>query len=255
MSFSFDPTADTSLAEAPRGPGILSLMVWIWVRPRRALEGVYAGRTWLFLIPLLIAIIVFALNGIVQAPLQAQITHQENLARMREQIPPAEFANLPPEMLAAPPPQPVVLTLLAALGPLLLAWFIRPAVLHLLGLLVGGQNSYSILLRMTAWASFPLILRALLQTIYAGATQQPVVGPGLSGLVGPGVLAAVLGQIDLFALWYVALLGLAVAISSRLSRNKALLVTAIYVILVLLLNVIPALLANALTGGGSSFVP
>jgi uncharacterized membrane protein YhaH (DUF805 family) len=254
MTFSFEPAAETTLSEAPRGPGLLSLLVWIWIRPRRALEGVRAGRTWLFVVPLLIAVIVFSLNGIVQAPLQAEIAHQENLARLREQIPPAEFENLPPEMLVTPPGQPVVLTLLVALGPLLLAWFIRPAVLHILGLLVGGQDSYAILLRTTAWASFPLILRALLQTIFAGLTQQPIVGSGLSGLVEPGMLAAILGQIDLFTLWYVILLGLAVAVSSRLSRNKALLVTAIYVILVLLLNVGAALLANALTGGTSGFV-
>jgi uncharacterized membrane protein YhaH (DUF805 family) len=254
MTFSFEPAAETTLSEAPRGPGLLSLLVWIWIRPRRALEGVRAGRTWLFVVPLLIAVIVFSLNGIVQAPLQAEIAHQENLARLREQIPPAEFENLPPEMLVTPPGQPVVLTLLVALGPLLLAWFIRPAVLHILGLLVGGQDSYAILLRTTAWASFPLILRALLQTIFAGLTQQPIVGSGLSGLVEPGMLAAILGQIDLFSLWYVILLGLAVAVSSRLGRNKALLVTAIYVILVLLLNVGAALLSNALTGGTSGFV-
>lgn len=254
MTFSFEPAAETTLSEAPRRPGILSLLVWIWIRPRRALEGVRAGRTWLFLIPLLVAVVVFSLNGIVQAPLQAEVAHQENLARLREQIPPAEFENLPPEMLAAPPAPPLVLTLLVALGPLLLAWLIRPAVLHILGLLVGGQDSYAILLRTTAWASFPLILRALLQTIFAGITQQPIVGPGLSGLVEPGMLAAILGQIDLFTLWYVILLGLAVAVSSRLSRNKALLVTAIYVILVLLLNVGAALLTGALTGGTSGFV-
>jgi hypothetical protein len=254
MTFSFEPAAETTLSEAPRGPGLLSLLVWIWIRPRRALEGVRAGRTWLFVVPLLIAVIVFSLNGIVQAPLQAEIAHQENLARLREQIPPAEFENLPPEMLVTPPGQPVVLTLLVALGPLLLAWFIRPAVLHILGLLVGGQDSYAILLRTTAWASFPLILRALLQTIFAGLTQQPIVGSGLSGLVEPGMLAAILGQIDLFTLWYVILLGLAVAVSSRLSRNKALVVTAIYVILVLLLNVGAALLTGALTGGTSGFV-
>ncbi len=254
MAFSFEPAAETTLSEAPRGPGILSLLVWIWIRPRRALEGVREGRTWLFLVPLLIAVVIFALNGIVQAPLQAEIAHQENLARLREQIPAAEFENLPPEMLAAQPAQPIVLTLLVALGPLLLAWFIRPAVLHILGLLVGGQDSYAILLRTTAWASFPLILRALLQTTYAAVTQQPIVGPGLSGLVEPGLLAAILGQIDLFSLWYVVLLGLAVAVSSRLSRNKALLVTVIYVILVLLLSVGSALLTSALTGGTSGFV-
>lgn len=254
MTFSFEPAADTSVPETARGPGILSLLVWIWIRPRRALEGVREGRTWLFLVPLLIAVLIFSLNGIVQAPLQAEIAHQQNLARLREQIPPAEFENLPPEMLATPPTQPVVLTLLVALGPLLLAWFIRPAVLHILGLLVGGQDSYTILLRTTAWASFPLILRALLQTIVAGVTQQPIVGAGLSGLVSPGVLSAILGQIDLFSLWYVVLLGLAVAVSSRLSRNKALLVTAIYVILVLLLSVGSALLTGALTGSTSGFV-
>ena len=54
---------------------------------------------------------------------------------------------------------------------------------------------------------------------------------------------------DLFSLWYVILLGTAVWVSGRLSRNKVLIIMSIYVVLSLLLGAAPSLLMGALSRG------
>ena len=67
---------------------------------------------------------------------------------------------------------------------------------------------------------------------------------------GPtGFAAGLLSTVDLFSLWYVILLGMAVWVSGRLSRNKVLIIMSIYVVLSLLLGAAPSLLMGALSRG------
>lgn len=256
MSFSFDPAAATALPAAPRGPNLFMLLWWIWVRPRAALTAVRDGRRWLLLVPLLVILSLLALRVVVEAPHVTELRRLAAIEQMRQTMPPQDFQNLPPEALQGPAPQPITLGLLTALGPLLLAWVVRAGALHLLGLAFGGQNTFGSLFSTAAWASFPLALRSLLQIIFISSAQSPIVGSGLSGLATPadqiirgpqGLLAGLLSTVDLFSLWYIVLLGIAVAVSGRLSRNKVLILMGIYVALSLLMGAAPSLLMGALS--------
>ena len=104
----------------------------------------------------------------------------------------------------------------------------------------------------------PLALRTVLQIIFIASTQSPVVGGGLSGLATPAdqiisgqlsFMAALLRSVDLVAVWYVVLLGMAVLISGRLSRNKTVIIMGIYVALSLLIGAAPSLLLGAFAQG------
>lgn len=258
MAFSLNPAAEAAGPVGPRGPNPLTLLWWIWVRPRAALTAVRDGRRWLFLIPLLILISVLALRVVIEAPYVTELRRQASIEQLRQSLPPLDFANLPPEALQGPAPQPIVLGLLGAIGPLLLAWIVRAGLLHLLGLAFGGQNTYGSLFSTAAWASLPLALRTILQTLFIISTQAPVVGGGLSGLVTPAdqiisgqlsFMGALLSTVDLFAIWFIVLLGMAVLISGRLSRNKTIVVMAIYTALSLLVGAAPSLLLGAFTQG------
>ena len=72
-----------------------------------------------------------------------------------------------------------------------------------------------------------------------------IAGEGLSGLLAaapaaaggvtqaaPSIPAILLSRIDLYTIWYVILLGVAVAAAGKLSRGKAAVVVAVYVVLV-----------------------
>ena len=258
MSFSLNPAAAAAGPAEPRGPSLFSLLWWIWLRPRAALTAVRDGRRWLFLLPLVVMISVLALRVVIEAPYVAELRRQASIEQLRQSLPPQDFANLPPEALQGPAPQPIALGLLAAIGPLLLAWIVRSGFLHLLGLAFGGQNTYGSLFSTSAWASLPLALRTVLQIIFIASTQSPVVGGGLSGLATPAdqiisgqlsFMAALLRSVDLFAVWYVVLLGMAVLISGRLSRNKTVIIMGIYVALSLLIGAAPSLLLGAFAQG------
>ena len=89
-------------------------------------------------------------------------------------------------------------------------------------------------------------------------TREVIKGPGLSGLLPPpedpfvpnrNPLVPLLARVDLYNLWYVILLSLAIAVSTRLSRGKTTLVTVGYVLLALGASVVPTLVMRAFTGG------
>lgn len=258
-SLSFlDTTPVVETPPAPRSPSPLTLLGRIWVHPRATLEAVHQGKRWLSLVPLLLLVMLLAGRVIVEAPHVTELRRQAYIEQLRQRLTPQDFQNLPPEALQGPPAQPIALGLLAAIGPLLLAWVVRAGFLHLLGLAFGGQNSYGSLFSTAAWASMPLLARALLQIIFITVTQSPIVGGGLSGLAASaeealaGSLsfgASLLSSVDLFALWYIVLLGLAMQTSGRLSRNKAIIITLIYAALSMLVSAAPSLLLRAFSQG------
>ena len=112
------------------------------------------------------------------------------------------------------------------------------AILHMLGTILGGQQTFTEMFTVTTWARVPLVLGALAQTV------QHVLGGwdpnprGLSGLVAPdpldpeaqrSYLEPLLAEIELWNLWYLALLVIAVWAASRVSGRKAAIAVLVYV--------------------------
>ena len=170
----------------------------------------------------------------------------------------------PPEEVAdVPEPSPVrtlwVPLVIAAAG-ILLGWLLRAALLHLTSMALGGRQSFGAVYRASAWASFPLLLRSAVQLLYALVGGGMIAGAGLSGLVAaapatdgvaqtaPSILAILLSRVDFYTIWYVILLGVAVAAAGKLSRGKAAVVVAVYVVLSLL-TALAQLVTQGLTGG------
>jgi hypothetical protein len=105
----------------------------------------------------------------------------------------------------------------------------------------------------------------MLQALFVVATGEIIKNPGLSGFATtpqplPGEFAAppgfgqlafqsILGQIDLFQIWNLVLLVVAVIATARLSRRKASFITLIVWILLALARTLPALATGMLAGG------
>lgn len=266
MSFAFDrETIAAAAAPPPERTRLASLLLQIWVRPWRALAQVAAGPRWLWLIPLLFAVAALLLRAFVAAPLQAQAQTAQMEAQMQQAPAPDGEALAPVEI----PPTPVsaVLTpmLVGGLGAILIGWALRALILQVGSLTMGGRQSFGQVYRLSAWAGFPLVLRDLVQAVYMLVSRQVVAGPGLSGLVeatGPGgaggllglagqatsLPGVILGKIDLYTLWFLALLVVAMQVGGSLKRGKAVLVVALYAALALAPGLLLAAVSGALAG-------
>ena len=264
----FDPTAVQAAPAPPRSPNLLALLAGIWFRPGRTLRAVAAGPAWLWTIPFLIALALAVGLAFASEPARDALQRERSQAQME-----ARLQELPPEMRESPPeeftdvPEPSrVLTLwvplvIAAAG-ILLGWLLRAALLHLSSMALGGRQSFGAVYRASAWASFPLLLGSAVQLLYALVGGGMIAGAGLSGLLAaapaadgvaqtaPSIPAILLSRVDLYTIWYVILLGVAVAAAGKLSRGKAAVVVAVYVVLSLL-TALTQLVTQGLTGGSA----
>jgi hypothetical protein len=222
----------------------------------------------LWTIPFLIALALAVGLAFASEPARAALQRERSQAQME-----ARLQELPPDMRESPPeeftnvPEPSrVLTLwvplvVAAAG-ILLGWLLRAALLHLSSMALGGRQSFGSVYRASAWASFPLLLGSAVQLLYALVGGGMIAGAGLSGLLAaapaadgvaqtaPSIPAIVLSRVDLYTMWYVILLGVAVAAAGKLSRGKAAVVVAVYVALSLL-TALTQLVTQGLTGGST----
>lgn len=132
----------------------------------------------------------------------------------------------------------------AAIGPLVGA-LAGAAVLHFLGTILGGQQTYSQMLSATAWARIPLIFQAGLRCLSGLAGGYDPYPNGLAGLVAPdpaqsfaspSVWGPVLAQISIWHLWALLLFVIAVRVVAHVSLRKALTAVIIYVVLIVLLG-------------------
>lgn len=265
----FDPTAVQAAPAPPRGPHLFALLAGIWFRPGRTLRAVAEGPAWLWTVPFGIALALAVGLAVAGTPTRDALQRQRNqaLAEARLQELPPEMRDSPPEGFADVAEPSRVLTLwvplASAAAGILFGWLLRAALLHVSSLALGGQQGFGAVYRVSAWAGFPLLLRSAVQLVYVLVGGQLTQGVGLSGLLAstpaavggaalfaPSIPSILLSRVDIYAMWYVILLGIAVAAAGKLSRGKAAAVVVIYVALSLLTG-LGRLVTQGLTGGFS----
>lgn len=245
-------------------------LLWGMIRhPRTTLEYVdqTGGRTWVImalLAAISVVILVVAVAPITaraaQEALQTQLQSQAGVspggddAEMQARI--SEFATNPLLTIVAP-------SLTGVIG-ILIGWLAWAGALHLISVIVGGDSQFGGMWRGVVWSYLPIALRNGLQSVYVLATGELIANQGLSGLVAgeqtvseliasppsPGRLAlqSLLAQIDLFNIWNLILLVVAVMTIARLSRRKAIWITlsvwGALMVVRMLVGIVPTLFAG-----------
>jgi len=109
-----------------------------------------------------------------------------------------------------------------------LGWLITGGVLHLISTILGGRSTSTAVLNITAWAGLPFAVRFLIRGAFILLAGRAISAPGLAGFIGAdssGMMLftrQVLGLIDVYLLWHIALLGIGLTSLGGLSRGKVL---------------------------------
>jgi len=149
------------------------------------------------------------------------------------------------------------LYLLPAVGSLVvvwLGWLITGGILHLASTILGGRSTSTAVLNIAAWAGVPFAVRFLIRGVFILLAGRAIAAPGLAGFVGAdasGLLQFVrqlLGLIDVYLLWHLALLGVGLAALGGLSRGKVAASVIVTEIVALLVQAIPAAIAASFAG-------
>lgn len=111
---------------------------------------------------------------------------------------------------------------------------------------------------MVALAAMPLAARDILQTAYQAITGTWIQHQGISSFVAAkdaivhgGLDYGLLSQIDVWAIWALALLYVGAKLSAGFEKKRALIAVGIFAVVTVLLRAAPAIMTGIFAGGGA----
>ena len=237
-----------------------TLLLGIIDKPTATFEAIVARRGWVvWLTPLLIILVAFAVLGIVQTPYSLEFAREQ--AERQLATLPAEQVEAARAAMSTTLSLPFMLATTLGFGSVMLIIIIvvQAAFFYFGALMSGGDDElrFGQVFKVSIWARLPLALGLLVQAGFIALTQRFVQYTGLAFLATSGdVLAdaqnpmvALLTGVDLFWAWNLFLLVMGLAVVARVSWKKSLLLVAIYAVLALVVTVLPSLIFSGYMGG------
>lgn len=237
-----------------------ALLGWI-DQPKKTLRYVFENPTWrVRLAPVVVVLVSLIIVTVVSAPLLSEVSRQQAEEQIAAQMgslsgEQAEQVRGSLDTLTSPLFLGVTAIALGTLG-LVLTWLFRGALLFFISYLFGTDNRYIQMVTVVLWAWLPFALRDLVQAIYVVLNGQLVLHRGLSFLVASSdqaqnagnLLYGLLSQVDVFLVWHLVLVAIALMVSTRASMVKAAMGTVGYWLVTALVGLSPTLLSMVVGG-------
>lgn len=240
---------------------------WRWLyelflRPRKIFSEIAGKENRAWLKPMLVLSILTLLLSLAGGP--ARLTNaQMNVGEMPEDFPywsedqQNQYFEGQAEMQG--PLVIYVFPLVVSLAALWLGWFLLGNILHLLMTLKGSQQPQGAYLNLAAWSALPFAIRSVVQIIALLATREVISNPGLSGFITAGedagagltLLRILLGMVDIYSLWFAALVWIGAPIISRLKQEKTWWITVVALVIFVILASLPDFAVAQIGGLGS----
>jgi len=238
----------------------LRLLVGLIDRPGEAFEQIREAPRRLFLVPVVIMALSFVAFGWISAPHSAKLAGE--LIRQRiAQLPPQQAEIAAQAAVTPGATQMAVTTIVGGTLLAILGWVIWGAILHFWGGGWGANSRPGQMILAVGWASLPHAFRNLVMAGFVLFSGELVRNQGLSWLVATGNLLkdsqsplyVFLSGLDLFWLWGLFLLTVAVSAVAGFSRRQSLVVVLVTwfggALLALLPTVVSSFFLNRALGG------
>lgn len=240
----------------------------IWLSPRKTLReiGLIERRCWEF--PLLILSAIQLIKSLLEIPIQKAAASAEITAAINQTMQNQGLAgNVSADQIAQIQQSMAyksgflftfVVPLISGLAVIWLIWLILSSLLHLSLTLTGSRTNSNSTFNLTAWASLPIGIRLIIQTIATLLSGQVITHPGLSGFVTVQgrltmMLAAILSFMDIYILWELVYLMIGLRQTSHVQTLKAIALVLGSFLVTIIISALPGFLSAYLaTLGGNS---
>lgn len=238
-----------------------SLLVGLIDRPVRTFASIAGNPRRRWIIPVLLVIAAFVIGLVLTGEQQVTAAAEQmrtQLAAQADQIPAAQMEQVQAQMERFTQPAVVLgLAAVTSLIGLVLALLTASAVLYFSALISGSDVPFPTVWAMVPWTWLPFALRDVVYGLYVKMTGELSIHRGFSGFVAGSDMTAnagnplylVLAQVDLFALWHLALVYALLRGGMRLTQGKALVLTLVYAAISLVLRAAPSLLIRGFIPG------
>ena len=230
------------------------------LHPKKTIQTLVEQDKPVWLTPLALLSILTIIAGLVAGPIRRlAVVNAANL--------PADFSyystDQQAQLMSAQATQSsglftFLFPMLESLIGIWLLWFLLSSLLHLSLTLSGSRASSFHSYNLVAWCMLPLAVRQLVQIFAMLFSQSLINANGLSGFIaadasgGMAYLAGILGQVDVYFFWMIALLLIGVVPLSGLTRTKAWTATGVSLLILVLLAAVPHLASSLLSGLSSA---
>lgn len=254
---------------------IFALLLGVLVRPKATFSYLKDNhkRAWWLPAILIIVLTLAPMYAATRTAVQpSPIMMEDGLKRM-ETMPSGRVSAVSIGGYMAEPPAdvmpagPGIFSLIGAVLGLPISWLLWGGALYLASVFLGRSSSFGQMFRLAVWTWLPYGIRGLVQTVYIFSTGSVIANAGLSGFAnqnlpamitpGPGQLAlvSILGQVDIYLIWYLLLSSLGLMIFTNLKRSKAFTAVLVIWLVMALLSVVPAIFGGmfqGITGGANN---
>jgi len=234
-------------------------------RPRRAMAALSEAPRRRWWIPLLLTLAALAMQGTAYARADHELMYRHQLAWFESMSEMEKGPGAEPPTKTDPHPLNVWLPIGGRAVGTLITWLIWAGLITLATTFLGHNGArFRATFAMVAWSKLPLAVRHLVQFIAMSATGSAIYNQGLSGLAldstprvpdfsfgprsyapparGSAVLAALLGQIDVYVIWSLVLTAAGIWAFAHMPKRRAWLVTLGIWIVTVAVTLIPPLL-------------
>jgi hypothetical protein len=226
------PTAVTSEKLTP-----VEALTGVLFRPRATFTKMREAERGHWWVVLVLGVISLVLVTVAIVPIEAQLA-QEALAAQQEGMELSAEEQAQMEQTQAIMTSQAMLGALSIVGgtvSLLIGYGARSGLLFLFGLAFGARVEFKQVWRMGVWTMLPGVVRNIASAIAVFATGQ-LPAAGLSAIYvnsaevaeASAALVAILGKIDIYVFWSLALVGMGMVATLKLSKAKAAM-TAIFI--------------------------
>ena len=147
-----------------------------------------------------------------------------------------------------------ILTPVMGVALLIISWLLIGTLGHFLGKLFGGVSRFMATVAVGVWTTLPFFLRDLTQIVFQLITGRTILYQGLSFLAPAGsglqatgrILSTVLASIDPFAIWFLVLLGIGIAVATKVKGWKAVLIAVLIFAVLVGVRLLPTLFGLAI---------
>lgn len=211
-------------AVLPKSKSVFERIIGVFVSPEPTMQDIAARPSWL--LPLLVVAIIAAVGSVFlkDAIVQQQIEGMQKRNMSEEQI--QQALPMMEKMMTYTVPIFAVI--------MIPIWYLLIAGIGLFvgNVILGGEAKFSTLFSVTCWSGIITVLSSLVN-IPVMASRQTMesatsVGAFFAAAENKTFFHHLLGQIDLFTLWWVIVLGFGIAAVYKFSTKKAM--TTVFVV-------------------------
>ena len=231
-------------------PGFLKRLWWVFTSPGKLMAALSEKPRVLFW--MIVGAIVMDIKYLVRMPLFKDMLRSQALAQAQSGMYESFGIEMTPEMVEASLPSSINIGLISIVPSFIIGFLLSALIFFAILKIMGGQGKFKAYLSVVVHANIILVLYTLLVipiSYITGSLHETPTLTSLATLLSPDqagtTLFSILSAIDVFKIWYYAVLAIGFATVSKLKKKHVYAITAGIFIIGIIISVIGTSVTNA----------